>query len=121
MPMLPLAPGLLSMTNAWPSVFCSSPVRMRQMLSGEPPAAEGTTRRIGRSGQAARASRGDEARATAPSLRTFRRVVFSPVIRHLGVDQWDINETNMRQTNDALTRLKLQTTISPSFMIFTHA
>src|SRR5687767_10838843 len=54
MPMVSAPPGRLSTTTAWPSSFASAGATMRAMLSVALPAACGTTRRIGRSGNWAR-------------------------------------------------------------------
>jgi hypothetical protein len=62
-PRLPLAPGLFSTTNGWPSLVCSSSASSRATMSGVAPAANGTisfTPFVGQScavaGQAAQAT-----------------------------------------------------------------
>src|SRR5688572_24047552 len=53
MPMVSAPPGRLSTTTAWPSSLASAGATMRAMLSVALPAACGTTRRSGRSGNCA--------------------------------------------------------------------
>src|SRR2546421_4786673 len=50
--MLPPAPGLFSTTTGWPSACCSLGAMRRAERSTGPPGAYGTTRWIGRDGQA---------------------------------------------------------------------
>src|SRR5688500_19262367 len=56
MPMVRAPPGRLSTITCWPSIFDSSGATRRAMLSVALPAAWGTTRRIGRSGNSANAA-----------------------------------------------------------------
>src|ERR1700739_3921390 len=49
-PVLPLAPGLFSTTKGWPSFVCIRSARMRPMLSGVDPGANGTMIRTFRVG-----------------------------------------------------------------------
>jgi hypothetical protein len=50
MPMPPFAPARLSTTTCCPICFASSPPITREMMSGVPPGADGTRKRIGRFG-----------------------------------------------------------------------
>ena len=50
-PSMPRAPGLLSMTTAWPLVRCMTSPISRATVSGDPPAGNGTTMRICLEGQ----------------------------------------------------------------------
>src|SRR6267142_4690195 len=46
-PMVPIAPGLFSMTNAWPSASCSGGASERAIWSGRAPGGKGTMKRTG--------------------------------------------------------------------------
>src|SRR5262245_4316123 len=70
MPMVSAPPGRLSTTTGWPSSFESAGPTMRAMLSVALPAACGTTRRIGRSGNCAAA--GHAAPRARRNTRCFR-------------------------------------------------
>jgi hypothetical protein len=48
---VPVAPGLLSTTKGWPSVFCICCATARATVSVEPPAGKGTTTVTAFSGQ----------------------------------------------------------------------
>src|SRR5258706_3131195 len=50
---MPLAPGRFSTTTCWPICLLSSLARLRELISGLPPGAEATIRRIGRFGYSA--------------------------------------------------------------------
>ncbi len=50
MPIEPLAPGLFSMIQGWPSVVRAFSPIARVSVSSTPPAGNGTITRIGRSG-----------------------------------------------------------------------
>src|SRR6185295_19342156 len=58
--MMAPAPGLFSMTTGWPSRLLTASAAARAMRSLAPPGPNGTTQRIGWSGQSAR---------TAPALQ----------------------------------------------------
>ena len=49
---MPAAPGLFSITTAWPQASCSFCARMRVPMSVPPPGGKGTTMRIGLAGHA---------------------------------------------------------------------
>ena len=75
-PMLPLAPGLLSMTNGWPSFFCKWSAIRRATTSGVEPAPNGTTIFTGLVGQSCAAA-GRAARKSAEQGNDNLHVDFS--------------------------------------------
>src|SRR5690606_27323378 len=70
-PMLPPAPGLLSMTTGCPSAWASGSAMVRASRSGDEPGGKGTTMWMARSGQSAWAAAGSS--VAAARARNRRR------------------------------------------------
>src|SRR5262245_56656727 len=83
-PTLPAAPARFSTTTGWPSDWRSLSAATRARMSVEPPGAQGTTTRIGFSGQAASAGAVIR-RAAAAAMRVFSFVINSSVLLPAGV------------------------------------
>ncbi len=72
LPMEPEAPGWLTITTFWPSVFSISAAVTRVTWSVEPPAAQGTMMVMGRSGFHCWASTGPPSAASAAAKAMLR-------------------------------------------------
>ena len=73
-PILPPAPPRFSTRKGWPSLSCNASASSRVTMSFDPPGGKGTTRRTGRSGQAA-CARAGKAMALASSPRRVIRCI----------------------------------------------
>jgi hypothetical protein len=68
MPTMPLAPVRFSTITDWPSGFSIAPAMMRATMSGAPPGANGTIRRMAREGYCSAAA-SEVAAATASTTK----------------------------------------------------